>query len=91
MSDPQNPTSMWPSRLTIGRKPPEWVPGIFYPLVVAGLVGVLVALLGVREDVAVIKARLGPQGLQPIQEDLAALKTSVGNNDRRIARLEGSR
>jgi len=80
---------MWPSSLA--RKPPEWVPGIFYPLVVAGLVGVLVALLGVREDVAVIKARLGSKGLQAIREDLAAVKTSVSNNDSRIARLEAAR
>lgn len=90
MSD-QTSASAWPSKLTIRGTPPEWVPGIFYPLVVAGLVGVLVALLGVREDVAVIKARLGSRGLQPIQEDLAALKAKVGSNEKRLARLEVAR
>lgn len=88
MSDPSTQSSTLPSRLTFSGRPPEWVPGIFYPLVVAALVGVLVALLGVREDVAVIKSRLGPNGLQPIRENLAALNTSVANNDRRIARIE---
>lgn len=44
--------SMWP------RRTPEWVPGIFYPLVVAALGGILVTIMGLREDVAVIKVRV---------------------------------
>lgn len=40
------------------RRTPEWVPGIFYPLVVAALLGVAAILSGLREDVAVLKVRI---------------------------------
>lgn len=52
----QHPTpSVWPRR---GSHPPQWVSGIFYPIVVAALVGVLVVVQGLREDVAVIKVKV---------------------------------
>lgn len=56
MSDEKYPpTSLWPGR---GSRTPQWATGIFYPLVVAGLIGVLVVLQGLREDVAVIKVKV---------------------------------
>lgn len=41
-----------------GTRPPQWATGIFYPLVVAGLLGIFVTLLGLKEDVAVIKVKV---------------------------------
>ena len=55
MSEKHPPTSLRPAR---GSRTPEWVPGIFYPIVVAALIGVLVVLQGLREDVAVIKIQV---------------------------------
>lgn len=55
MSEKQPSTSLWPRG---PRSTPQWIAGIFYPLVVAGLVGVLVVLQGLREDVAVIKVKV---------------------------------
>jgi hypothetical protein len=36
----------------------DWMPGLFYPLIVAALVGLVTVLIGVREDVAVLKERI---------------------------------
>ncbi len=47
--------SLWPR----GRgTAPQWMNGIFYPLIVAVLCAVVVTLQGLREDMAVVKVKL---------------------------------
>lgn len=58
MSDGHPDSRRWYRSLRPSSGRSDWLPGLFYPLIVAALVGLVTVLVGVREDVAVLKERV---------------------------------